>query len=164
MTEKTRQIGQVFEEQRHSQATTAVDELVARAAARTDELVAETRIRNDLPDGVAPQLPSIMSEAVSELLGNAADATPELNGQITVTLSQTADDWVSITVADNGLGLPDTEASVLSTGEATPLNHGQGIGLCMVRMIVKQVGGDVSVAVTEDGTEVTLHVPASDSL
>ncbi|NHN63474.1 PAS domain-containing protein [Haloarcula sp. JP-Z28] len=164
MIEKTRQIGQVLEEQRHSQATTAVDELVAHATARADEFVAETRIRNDLPDGVTPHLPTVMREAVSELLGNAADATPDSNGQITVTLSQTADDWVGITVADNGFGLPDAEASVLRTGEETPLNHGQGIGLCMVRMIVKQVGGDVSVDVTQGGTEVTLHVPASESL
>ncbi|MFC7188374.1 ATP-binding protein, partial [Halorubrum yunnanense] len=62
-------------------------------------------------------------------------------------------------VRDDGPGMPEMEADILETGEETPLNHGGGLGLWMVRMIVTQAGGDVSVATT-DGTEVKLRVPA----
>jgi len=48
---------------------------------------------------------------------------------------------------------------VLETGEETPLNHGQGLGVWMVRMLVAQVGGDVSVDVTDGGTTVHLRIP-----
>jgi Histidine kinase-, DNA gyrase B-, and HSP90-like ATPase. len=52
------------------------------------------------------------------------------------------------------------EAAVLETGEEKPLEHGQGLGLWMVRMAVTQAGGDVSVESTADGTTVRLRLPA----
>ena len=64
---------------------------------------------------------------------------------------------------DDGPGLPEMEADVLATGEETPLNHGQGLGLWMVRMIVTQAGGDVSVDSAADGTTVCLRLPTDRS-
>ncbi|TKX52784.1 ATP-binding protein, partial [Halorubrum sp. SP3] len=41
----------------------------------------------------------------------------------------------------------------------TDLDHGQGLGLWMVRMITTQIGGDISVELNEKGTEINLHIP-----
>jgi sensor histidine kinase regulating citrate/malate metabolism len=69
------------------------------------------------------------------------------------------DDWVEISVTDDGPGMPEMEAEVLETGEEDPLNHGNGLGLWMVRIIVRQASGNVSVKSTTDGTEVQLRSP-----
>lgn len=118
-------------------------------------------LKNDLPEHTVPQIPAVLTEATCELIENAAKATHGRDGRVTVTLSQANDNWTDITITDNGPGLPDEEAEVLRTGEETPLNHGQGLGLWMVRMVTKQAGGNVSVDVTDDGTTVRLHVPTS---
>ena len=41
------------------------------------------------------------------------------------------------------------------------MNHGQGLGLWMVRMIVTQAGGEASVESTADGTTVRLRLPTA---
>jgi signal transduction histidine kinase len=51
------------------------------------------------------------------------------------------------------------EVDVLETGEETPLSHGGGLGLWMVRTIVTQAGGEMSVESTADGTAVCLRLP-----
>jgi signal transduction histidine kinase len=102
-------------------------------------------------------VPATLLEAVRELAVNAAEASA--NATIEVELARPADGWTEIRVRDDGPGLPDMEANVLETGEETPLNHGQGLGLWLVRMIATQAGGDVSVERTADGTEVCLRLP-----
>ena len=160
LTEKTRQIRMVLEDQQQSQATMGAAEIIENATP-AEGMDANVTFRNDLPEHAVPQLPAVLTEAVRELVENAAEATPDRDGRVTVTLSKANDKWTDITIADNGPGLPDEEAEVLRTGEETPLNHGQGLGLWLVRIVTKQAGGNVSVDVTDDRTTVTLHVPTS---
>jgi signal transduction histidine kinase len=107
-------------------------------------------------------VPATLRDAVRELVENAAEASAETT--VEVELDRSADGWTKIVVRDDGPGMPEMEADVLETGEETPLNHGQGLGLWMVRMVVTQAGGDASVESTEDGTEVCLRVPASQTV
>ncbi len=51
------------------------------------------------------------------------------------------------------------EASVLETGEETQLSHGRGTGVWMIRMLVEQAGGDVTVDATDAGTTLTFRLP-----
>jgi len=50
---------------------------------------------------------------------------------------------------------------VLVTGEETPLRHGSGLGIWLIRMLISVLGGEIDVEVTDAGTEVTLWVPAA---
>ena len=69
---------------------------------------------------------------------------------------------IELHVSDGGPGLPPTEQQVLESGRDTPLDHGSGLGLWMVNWILTGLGGTVT-ATVEDGTTVTLSLPAVDT-
>jgi signal transduction histidine kinase len=117
----------------------------------------DATITTDVADAASVQVPTGVTEAVRELVNNAGDATEA--GTIEVGIDSPAEGWVEISVRDDGPGMPEIEVDVLETGEETPLSHGGGLGLWMVRTIVTQAGGEVSVESTTDGTEVCLRLP-----
>jgi signal transduction histidine kinase len=62
----------------------------------------------------------------------------------------------TVTISDDGPGIPEAELSPLEQGEETQLSHSSGIGLWLVSLIVERSGGDVSFESTEDGTVVRI--------
>jgi signal transduction histidine kinase len=91
-----------------------------------------------------------ISRALWNLLDNAVKYSPECR-TVWVAL-QRQDDRVSILVRDRGLGIPIHEQREIFDrfvrgAESTARRiRGTGIGLAMVRQIVRAHGGDVSVA------------------
>lgn len=67
---------------------------------------------------------------------------------------------VTVTVADDGPGLPDHEREVLESGDESALKHGSGLGLWLVNWLVVQCGGRLEIDVDGSGTTVTVSVPA----
>jgi sensor histidine kinase regulating citrate/malate metabolism len=71
-----------------------------------------------------------------------------------------ADGWVAVSVADDGPGIEPTEYDVLKRGTETPLRHGSGIGLWIVKWGVDHLGGRISFDERDPrGTAVTVCVP-----
>ncbi|MUV90188.1 histidine kinase, partial [Halapricum sp. CBA1109] len=69
----------------------------------------------------------------------------------------------SLTVADDGPGIPDRERAVLDSGTETQLEHGLGMGLWSINWAVTRVGGDLSVADNDPrGTVVTVRLYGTD--
>ncbi len=137
-------------------ATTAAGTLVEDIASRTREEHDAATVLTDGTDNESAQVPTTLRQAVDELVSNAVAVKATATVEIAV---DSGDDWVDVSVTDDGPGLPAMEAEVLETGEEGPLNHGKGLGLWMVRMIVTQAGGNVSVESTTDGTTVRLRLP-----
>ncbi|MFB6251692.1 MAG: PAS domain S-box protein [Halobellus sp.] len=160
MIEKMQEIRQVLQSQSETLDRAESEELIHNAVAAVREQSAEATVVTDVSDGGETQLPATIAIAIRELIKNSIEARADAT--VGVTLSHLDEGWVEISVRDDGPGLPDMEADVLETGEESPLNHGQGLGLWMVRMIVIRSGGDVSVDSTPDGTEVRLRLPATD--
>ncbi|OYR40611.1 hypothetical protein DJ82_07030 [Halorubrum sp. Ib24] len=94
-------------------------------------------------------------EARKDLLGEIYETTTDSELTFEEKLSELLE------ASRDYFDLPYGFLTRIETGEETPLNHGQGLGLWMVRMIVTGAGGDASVETTDDGTEVCLRVPAS---
>jgi PAS domain S-box-containing protein len=157
MTDKMGEIRQILQSQQGQQTRKEVGPLVEDAVTPVRSEYADATIVTDLPGGESAQVPATLLDAVRELVENAARATEDAT--IEVDLSSPEGDWVEVGVSDDGPGMPEMEADVLETGEETPLNHGQGLGLWMVRTIVTQAGGKVSVESSADGTEVRLRLP-----
>jgi PAS domain S-box-containing protein len=105
------------------------------------------------------QIPSKLEKAISELVENAITANDAEQPSVQISVSQAHKRWVEICVSDTGPGLPDMEKDLLETGEETPLSHGQGLGLWMVRALVTRAGGSISVDASGDGSEIRLEVP-----
>ena len=155
MTDRVKEIRQVLQREPGERPERRLDELVADAVETAREEYPSVTVDTELQDG-STEVPASVCKAVRELLQNAAGATDDPS--LAVTATTPAGGWIEIDVCDDGPGMPDIEAEVLETGEETPLTHGRGLGLWMVRMIVMQAGGDISVE-TGDGTCVSLRLP-----
>jgi PAS domain S-box-containing protein len=94
--------------------------------------------------------------ALTELVENALTHTEDPSVVVRI---ETTPDTVTISVIDNGPGLPDQEQKVLSEGVETPLIHGSGLGLWMVNWIVTTHDGSIDTTVTDEGTTVTVTLP-----
>ncbi|QAY21850.1 PAS domain S-box protein (plasmid) [Halorubrum ezzemoulense] len=156
MTERVKQIRRAS--QRIDQSTGAdPDSLVADATAPVRDEYPDATISTEVSADALTRVPATLLDAIRELAENAANTGPDAD--VEVELSSPEDGWIEVSVRDDGPGLPQMEANALETGEETPLNHGNGLGLWMVRMITTQAGGDISVRTAEAGTDVRLRVP-----
>ncbi len=90
-----------------------------------------------------------VGQVVTNLLSNAIKYTPQ-GGRITVRL-RTQPDSLVIEVSDNGIGIPAGQIPLLFSkytrvaNEHTRCIQGTGLGLLIVKEIVKAHGGDVEV-------------------
>lgn len=99
--------------------------------------------------------------AVENLLENALVHTDADEPRARVTIesapaTERRPAGCSLTVADDGPGIPDQEVAVLAEGAESDLVHGSGIGLWLVKWIVDRSGGDLDFETGPDGTAVTM--------
>ncbi len=157
MTRRMGEIRRTLRSPAEQQTTTAVGPLLEDAVAPVREAHDDLTVTTDVSGAGGATVPVSLTEAVRELVQNAAAARDDAT--VEVELSRADGDWLEIEVQDDGPGMPAMEAEVIETGEETPLNHGKGLGLWMVRMIVTQAGGDLAVETDSAGTTVTLRLP-----
>ena len=82
-------------------------------------------------------------------MGNAAKFTDE--GTITVTVKQTSNNAIALSVADTGIGIPDdafdnifAEFSQLDESRPRPYG-GTGLGLAITQRLARLLGGEATV-------------------
>jgi len=108
-----------------------------------------------------------LERAIANLLVNAIKYSPQ-GGPIVVSVAQAVgpdDQWLSIEVADSGLGIPSTDLPHIFEQYYRASNvpasiPGTGIGLAGVRQLIERHGGSVSIDSTEGvGTTVSVRLP-----
>ncbi|SHE43784.1 two-component system, NtrC family, nitrogen regulation sensor histidine kinase NtrY [Ruegeria intermedia] len=140
----------------------------------------EVEITADLPDRpvLADVDATMLSQALTNLIKNAGEAietlkekgAPEnLKPQIRVAL-ETIDDGVQITIADNGVGLPEDRAKLFEP-YVTTRDEGTGLGLPIVKKIIEEHGGsltleDAPVFAGQDhfGAMAVIRLPLTDAV
>jgi len=91
---------------------------------------------------------NLLDLAFSNLIGNAIKYTGE-NGTIEIFLSDN-DEYVSIEICDNGIGIPNTDKKKIFSEfyRASNVKHskteGTGTGLSVVKQIIEQHGGGIT--------------------
>lgn len=131
---------------------------------RVDVLRAEypdATIEVDRPDSAWVKSGHIVSLVVDELCRNALKHNSQPEKDRTVEISVTVREAeVTITVADNGPGLPEVEHNLL-TGEVeeTPVYHGSGLGLWLVQWLVDAADGTATAETDDHGTSITVTLP-----
>lgn len=101
-----------------------------------------------------------LNSVFSNLIKNGIQAIPsDRQGIIRIGL-KVAGDMVTVTVSDNGTGIPDDVRDRLFTPYFTTKSSGTGLGLSIVRRFVEGMGGEISfVSDQENGTTFTLVLP-----
>ncbi|MBX0305125.1 PAS domain S-box protein [Haloarcula salinisoli] len=103
-----------------------------------------------------------LEQVVGELLENSVEHAGEAPA-VSVDVDPSPE-TVSVTVTDDGPGIPDHELDVLTGSEPiTQLSHGSGLGLWLVIWVTESYGGTVRFENTADGASVTLTLPRTDS-
>ena len=119
--------------------------------------------------GIAHGHASSLHEAAIHLLNNAITYSPTGGGLISIGVSS-SDDQVTVTIEDNGIGIPATAIEQIfkpfyriDTPEHQ-LVKGGGLGLAIVKAIVDVHRGRMTVqSHFGQGTTFTIHIPASSS-
>ncbi|HEX2657918.1 MAG TPA: ATP-binding protein [Polyangia bacterium] len=91
--------------------------------------------------------PLLLSQALANLLANAADATPAPGGIIEVTVARARvldRAEIQVRVADHGAGISDDAAAQLFKPFFTTKAEGHGLGLAVSQNIVLEHGGRIA--------------------
>jgi signal transduction histidine kinase len=133
--------------------------ITPEARRRTVKLEWQNELEADLP------LPGTqIRQAVLNLLLNALAATPDHSTiHLTAALRAAA---VRIAVSDQGPGMPPATASYLAEPSVpgAPITGGPGLGLWVIRRIVTDLGGTITVEAGRGGTHVSLELPIPQTL
>lgn len=117
----------------------------------------------DLPDDVLVDADPMLEEVFENLVVNAVVHNDATTPAVTVGVG-TDDDSVSVSVRDNGPGIPDAKKDIVfGRGEKGPASDGTGFGLYIVRALVDRYGGSVEVSDnTPRGSVLTVVLPRAD--
>jgi signal transduction histidine kinase len=106
---------------------------------------------------------ALFSQALNNVVANALEAMPPGGGGVTIEASAAAGGKdVSIRVADTGVGIAPEDMDRIYQPFFTTKARGLGVGLTLVRRIVKRFGGDVAIeSRAGHGTAITLTLPTA---
>ncbi len=139
-----------------------IEPLVREVAAReAGDLTIDISIP---PNIVATADPSLFSRALGNLIRNAGiHAGPSAN--VTISAADSSD-FISVTVTDDGQGVPADELPRLFEPFYRPDRSrsrdtgGNGLGLAIVRTAIEACGGETSASLPQNGGfSVTIHLP-----
>jgi len=159
MANKTQELQNILTSESALASHQSAHQIVENIQSKKEDEHTNTNITITADHDIELQIPSDLEKAISELVENAITANDTEHPSVQISVSQADERWVEVCVSDTGPGLPDMEKSLLETGEETPLSHGQGLGLWMVRALVTRAGGSISVETSGDGSEIRLEVP-----
>lgn len=124
-------------------------------SAKQGQLHPDATIVTETPDGAVVVGVEWLRDAVEALVENAAlhaGAAPDIEVSVTVE-----DDHVALAVTDDGPGIPPSAREpVFENSDITRLQHGDGIGLWLVRWVTEACGGHMTYDRVDGRTVVTL--------
>lgn len=157
-----------------SEKANRIQQLLADSLSDSEIERGLTAIMTEIADGVTESYPNAtvsIEDGPSEPLTVDAKASPALrelveNGikhsdattprvEIRVTATDTT---ATVTITDNGPGIPDRERRVIQEGTEKPLEHGTGMGLWFAYWLISYIGGDIDIEADSDGTVISVTV------
>ncbi|MFC6863644.1 sensor histidine kinase [Halomicroarcula sp. GCM10025817] len=103
---------------------------------------ADVSLSDPCPDVVVDADP-MLAEVFENLLTNAIRHNDADTPEVSVAV-ETADEWVTALVTDNGPGVPDAKKDIVfGRGQKGPASDGTGFGLYIVRALVDRYDGTV---------------------
>jgi len=124
------------------------------------------RIETDVPEGDTPVVgPRALEWVLGELLENAVVHNDAPTPRVSISVAEGPDgERAVVRVSDNGPGLPPVERRLAPDEPETQLEHSEGAGLWVTRLLVALSGGAFDVR-TDDtrGTTVEIALPTPEA-
>ncbi len=143
-----------------------LEELIRQAVGLLDPELGSRQIAVEVE--VSAGMPPAMVDGVQfqqvlyNLIRNAYQALPAGEGRIAVRAGFN-DYEHRITIEDNGTGIPPEVMGSIFEPYRTTKSAGSGLGLLIVRRIVREHGGEISIESEEGcGTRVVIHLPRAE--
>ena len=96
------------------------------------------------------------------MIRNAYQALPGENGRITIRTRVNDYEYI-ISIEDNGTGISPEHMGAIFEPYRTTKASGSGLGLLIVRRIVREHGGEIAIESEENqGTRVIIHLPRTE--
>ena len=123
-------------------------------------LVVSFQVEEDLPMVNSDR--GQLQQVFLNILNNAFAAVSE-GGEIGIEIAREGADRVAVTVADNGVGIPEEHLErIFEPFFTTKQGSGTGLGLSITYGIVKKLGGEIRVdSSAGEGTRFTVSLPVS---
>ncbi|HSP44315.1 MAG TPA: ATP-binding protein, partial [Luteolibacter sp.] len=122
------------------------------------------RVELDLAESLPPALidSGQFQQVFYNLMRNAYQALPASGGRITIR-SRANDYEYVISIEDNGVGISPEHMGAIFEPYRTTKSSGSGLGLLIVRRIIREHGGEISLESEEgEGTRVIIHLPRAE--
>lgn len=127
------------------------------------DVVTETQI----PESLEIEAPVGTDVALRQVCENAFEHNTSDDPEVTVEAARAErddEDWFTVTVRDNGPGIPEQDREAILSGEETPLEHSSGLGLWYVHWLANRADGTLDLQENDPkGSEVTIELPVEDS-
>lgn len=138
----------------------AVEPMLARIQDRVEDQYSEATVDVIADDDTTINAVMTAEDAIEELIENAIIHSERSEPTVKVDCQRHAD-FLSITVSDNGPGLPAMEQNIIKKKqEIVPLFHGSGLGLWFVKIVAEQSNGEVRIIESNaHGTKMGVKFP-----
>lgn len=145
------------ENTRLSKSLEPAEEVIEGAVGKFSKRYPHIKVKVCLPDKVlmVPMDPLLIQQVLTNLLENAALHGGEVTC-VCVKLEEKGRDWATITVSDNGCGIPPEKMasifeSAAQSGPRTDVKRNMGIGLSVCRTVILAHSGRISAKNEESG-------------
>lgn len=120
-------------------------------------------VRDSLSDEATVSAHPLIESAITSLFDDMVERTSDRSSRVEVACfgpEQTEGNWGTIRITHGGESIPDQVVVALERGYETPLEHGCGLNLWVVKWIVTNSGGEIEFDETASGmTTVTVRLP-----
>ncbi|PSQ17621.1 hypothetical protein BRD00_06655 [Halobacteriales archaeon QS_8_69_26] len=143
---KVRDVERALDTGERSREMVDLVSVVEERLAAVERSEPEVTVEADLPESEWVLANRQIGSAVDDAIENAVEHNDADDPVVRVTVDEarlTGEAAVTLTVADNGPGIPEEELDVLTGGE-TPLEHTSGLGLWLIKWVVNESAGEIA--------------------
>jgi signal transduction histidine kinase len=156
--EKAREIADIFEREGDPTEAVPLGDLLVDAVGSIEAEYSDVAVEYRPPPADV-HVARVFGPVFSNVMENAAEHNTNASPRVRVTV-ETTEDLARVHVADNGPGIHEYERAVLERGKETPLEHGSGLGLWLIKWGASIGGGRIAFEENEPtGSIITVEAP-----